>query len=92
MKDDNCKTCYKCSITFTVFNRRHHCRICGQIFCNNCSNQSVDSKKGKYVFGSLRYKIVTTDKRNRQKLEKAIDNRITDSEDRLNPKEKLRIK
>merc|ERR1712238_536464 len=26
---------------FTVFRRRHHCRICGQVFCNTCSGYFV---------------------------------------------------
>ncbi len=34
--DASTKTCSKCNTEFTMFNRRHHCRKCGQIFCNNC--------------------------------------------------------
>ena len=37
MPDRLCKTCYSCDAPFTVFRRRHHCRICGQVFCNACS-------------------------------------------------------
>jgi len=39
--DDNATTCYLCSKTFTMFLRRHHCRICGHIFCQNCSKYQV---------------------------------------------------
>jgi hypothetical protein len=36
--DDKTVThCYNCGIAFTVFNRRHHCRACGRIFCHSCS-------------------------------------------------------
>ncbi|KAK1939372.1 putative 1-phosphatidylinositol-3-phosphate 5-kinase FAB1C [Phytophthora citrophthora] len=34
--------CYDCSAAFSLFRRRHHCRLCGQIFCYDCSNQFVD--------------------------------------------------
>lgn len=38
MPDQLCKTCYGCEAPFTVFRRRHHCRLCGQVFCNTCSS------------------------------------------------------
>lgn len=28
--------CCLCNSEFTVFTRKHHCRFCGDIFCNNC--------------------------------------------------------
>ena len=34
MSDATCSTCTECSLPFNVFRRRHHCRICGRIFCN----------------------------------------------------------
>ncbi|QLQ78428.1 hypothetical protein HG537_0A06750 [Torulaspora globosa] len=37
MKDDSAKECFTCGKSFNTFRRRHHCRICGQIFCNNCT-------------------------------------------------------
>lgn len=37
--DDSLVTsCHNCSDNFNIFNRRHHCRICGNIFCNLCTN------------------------------------------------------
>ena len=39
MADRTCKECYECGQTFTTFRRRHHCRICGQIFCARCCNE-----------------------------------------------------
>ena len=41
MPDANCRVCYHCDEKFTTFRRRHHCRICGQIFCGRCSDQEV---------------------------------------------------
>jgi hypothetical protein len=29
--------CRKCETLFTLFQRRHHCRWCGFIFCNTCT-------------------------------------------------------
>jgi len=37
-KDDESTTnCSGCGALFSVSNRKHHCRRCGEIFCNNCS-------------------------------------------------------
>jgi 1-phosphatidylinositol-3-phosphate 5-kinase len=44
MPDENCLTCYECSAVFTTFVRRHHCRLCGQIFCWRCSSNTVDGR------------------------------------------------
>ncbi|CAI5745535.1 unnamed protein product [Peronospora destructor] len=42
MPDYLCKVCYDCSVAFSLFRRRHHCRLCGQIFCHDCSNHFMD--------------------------------------------------
>eukprot|EP00035_Acanthoeca_spectabilis_P015814 m.317691 g.317691 ORF g.317691 m.317691 type:complete len:1106 (-) comp16437_c0_seq5:132-3449(-) len=39
---DNCKTC---DLEFGCFSRKHHCRLCGDIFCNACSPVTIVSKK-----------------------------------------------
>ncbi|XP_035226923.1 1-phosphatidylinositol 3-phosphate 5-kinase-like isoform X2 [Stegodyphus dumicola] len=41
MPDSNCKECYECGDRFTTFRRRHHCRVCGQIFCRRCCSQEI---------------------------------------------------
>ena len=37
--DDLQVSCTSCQENFSPLNRRHHCRLCGNIFCHNCSNQ-----------------------------------------------------
>ena len=44
MPDRFCKVCYGCEEAFTMYRRRHHCRMCGQIFCNSCSSHYIDGK------------------------------------------------
>ena len=44
MPDRLCKTCYECELPFNVFRRKHHCRLCGQVFCHSCSSYSVDGR------------------------------------------------
>ncbi|GAB4838067.1 hypothetical protein Ancab_027597 [Ancistrocladus abbreviatus] len=41
MPDTSCRVCYECDSQFTVFNRRHHCRLCGRVFCAKCTAQSI---------------------------------------------------
>ncbi len=41
MPDKLCPQCSECDTKFGVFVRRHHCRICGRIFCHSCTNFSV---------------------------------------------------
>ncbi len=41
MQDDYVKSCRTCNATFGAFRRRHHCRICGWIFCSNCANNFI---------------------------------------------------
>lgn len=44
MPDSKSKECYDCSQKFSTFRRKHHCRLCGQIFCSKCCNQVVPGK------------------------------------------------
>ncbi|KAL3825062.1 hypothetical protein ACJIZ3_021091 [Penstemon smallii] len=41
MPDQSCRVCYECDSQFTLFNRRHHCRLCGRIFCNKCTSNWI---------------------------------------------------
>lgn len=31
--------CFNCNVSFNFLRRKHHCRSCGRIFCDGCSNQ-----------------------------------------------------
>ena len=42
INDANALECYTCSLTFDMFNRKHHCRLCGRIFCAECSKYYVN--------------------------------------------------
>ena len=51
LPDNLSQNCFSCETKFTlILDRRHHCRICGNIFCNNCTNRqiqfTVKDKKG----------------------------------------------
>ena len=37
--DDTFAGCSKCSCQFNQLSRRHHCRLCGHIFCHKCTTQ-----------------------------------------------------
>ncbi|KAJ7560887.1 hypothetical protein O6H91_03G004700 [Diphasiastrum complanatum] len=41
MPDHSCRMCYECDSQFTIFNRRHHCRICGRVFCGKCTMNTI---------------------------------------------------
>ena len=45
MPDALCHECSNCNIKFSLFIRKHHCRICGRIFCHACSNHSISGKQ-----------------------------------------------
>lgn len=52
--DDNSVTkCHNCRDSFSLFNRRHHCRLCGKIFCYNCSDY--------YIYTNLNTKLISID-------------------------------
>lgn len=37
--DSSSRVCFTCETPFTFFTRKHHCRLCGLIFCHDCCNQ-----------------------------------------------------
>ncbi|KAF9791422.1 hypothetical protein SFRURICE_003597 [Spodoptera frugiperda] len=47
MPDDISRECYECASRFSTLRRRHHCRVCGQIFCSRCCSQRVPG----HIFG-----------------------------------------
>lgn len=47
--DELVSVCTLCSLQFTLIRRRHHCRNCGQIYCNNCSNHFIPLNHYGYI-------------------------------------------
>ena len=41
--DNDVHNCRICNIRFTLITRKHHCRICGRIICNNCYLNCITS-------------------------------------------------
>ena len=39
--DSSSDNCFVCGKRFTFFFRRHHCRNCGQLVCNDCSPRGL---------------------------------------------------
>eukprot|EP01033_Poteriospumella_lacustris_P010045 gene10045-7175_t len=39
--NDQSASCMRCSAAFSLFNRRHHCRVCGYLICGECSADTV---------------------------------------------------
>ena len=37
IEDRDRLNCWKCQVRFSAFSVRHHCRSCGDIYCNKCS-------------------------------------------------------
>nr|XP_043626802.1 1-phosphatidylinositol-3-phosphate 5-kinase FAB1B [Erigeron canadensis] len=44
MPDQSCRVCYECDLQFTLFNRRHHCRLCGRVFCAKCTHNWIPAR------------------------------------------------
>ena len=36
--DSSTNSCYLCTCSFNLLNRKHHCRLCGRIICGNVSS------------------------------------------------------
>nr|CAG4647868.1 EOG090X05AE [Moina brachiata] len=37
--------CHRCRTEFSLINRKHHCRACGQVFCSKCTPRSCTLPK-----------------------------------------------
>lgn len=40
-QDNKVNQCYNCRVPFGMWNRKHHCRVCGRIFCHTCSQHKI---------------------------------------------------
>ncbi|XP_075148287.1 1-phosphatidylinositol 3-phosphate 5-kinase fab1 [Haematobia irritans] len=90
MPDSKAKECYDCAQKFSTFRRKHHCRLCGQIFCSKCCNQVVPGKIimcsgdlkvcnycSKIVLGYLRSTNITKDlNADLQALQQDLSNKL----------------
>ncbi|XP_052816149.1 WD repeat and FYVE domain-containing protein 3-like isoform X4 [Mya arenaria] len=45
VRDDVAETCMQCGIRFSLTERRHHCRNCGQVFCSKCSRYETEIRR-----------------------------------------------
>lgn len=45
MPDENVKECRECQSYFTPFRRKHHCRICGLVYCSRCASNIVSGRR-----------------------------------------------
>ncbi|KIO33368.1 hypothetical protein M407DRAFT_17916 [Tulasnella calospora MUT 4182] len=45
MDDETCTECYDCKSVFSTWRRKHHCRICGQIFCSRCASNIIKASR-----------------------------------------------
>ena len=39
--DKSAPVCMRCNVEFTMFNRRHHCRFCGDCICSKCFQKKI---------------------------------------------------
>jgi hypothetical protein len=42
MPDNICSRCNECGEPFNFLRRRHHCRVCGDVFCHTCTASLVE--------------------------------------------------
>ncbi|XP_066509176.1 WD repeat and FYVE domain-containing protein 3 isoform X1 [Hoplias malabaricus] len=45
VKDEQVDSCSGCAVRFSLTERRHHCRNCGQLFCQKCSRFQSEIKR-----------------------------------------------
>lgn len=49
VEDHTVDSCFSCKTQFTLFNRKHHCRACGRIFCSACSSKNIEITSDKEI-------------------------------------------
>ncbi|KAI9292868.1 FYVE-domain-containing protein [Neoconidiobolus thromboides FSU 785] len=43
--DEVSRYCKRCHVNFSLFNRKHHCRHCGLIYCNTCCSRKTSLRQ-----------------------------------------------
>ena len=43
-EDDAVTRCH-CGVLFSTFSRKHHCRVCGKVFCAACTSDRIDNER-----------------------------------------------
>src|SRR6185295_3156946 len=61
ISDKTINNCNLCQTVFSMFNRRHHCRICGRIYCYFCCTSTTDFQKD-FQVKSIGKSIIETNK------------------------------
>ncbi|KAG0492469.1 hypothetical protein HPP92_005867 [Vanilla planifolia] len=82
MPDNSCRVCYECDTPFTIFVRKHHCRVCGRVFCWKCTANSMplpsaDPKDGKSQGDRVRVCNYCFDKWKQEVVDAADENVTT---------------
>ena len=61
--DNKAMKCFDCCVPFSIINRKHHCRVCGRVFCRNCTtftetiNQFVNTTTPPSYYDNYLYKF-----------------------------------
>lgn len=76
--DDSSDTCLLCSKVFWFFCRRHHCRRCGVLVCDDCSESRFTSDGDKVRACDSCYNVLSY--KSEQKSEQKSDNNSENSE------------
>ena len=42
MRDEHSESCVDCKVKFTIYERKHHCRNCGKVFCRSCRQYQAE--------------------------------------------------
>ena len=42
MRDEHSESCVDRKVKFTIYERKHHCRNCGKVFCSSCSQYQAE--------------------------------------------------
>ena len=74
-KDEGSESCVGCGVRFTIYERRHHCRACGRLFCSSCSQyqgrraNSIDKSRPEFwLEKSLEFWLILPTLRNCSKM------------------------